>query len=290
MPFPRRHILVGTDFSGASQHAVDRAIELARQCSARLTLQHIVASAFWGDVIDSTTSAARVDLMSCAAAEAQAREALQRHAVEIASVLAQPCAIEVGTGRAPHELALAARNLGVDLVVIGAHGARRVRELVVGTTAQKLLHLSPGPALVVMRAPTADYRTVLAPTDFSPAFELPYDGLARHARVDPSTLRIYQRDAHKNLHPRLLAFADEAGVTATRRVLRIDHGYPAGRLDRHDRRRPRGDRRTWSFGSRRGAARQRQPAQSPGCARRACGRPLNARPQRTTITDRKSVV
>lgn len=254
MAIPPEHILVGTDFSPASQLAVDRACDLARESSSRITLQHVVASSFWDDVIDRTASAAGVELVSPAAAEAEARAALVRRADEIAAVLGRPCGVEVGTGRAPHAMAHAARTLAADLVVIGAHGAHPVRSLLVGTTAQKLLQLSPCPVLIVRRPVAGPYRTVLCPTDFSPAsrgalraavallpqatlhvahaFELPYDGLARHARVDETTLRPYRRDAQDRLHARLVEFAGEAGVAATRRVLRVDHGYPAACIDR----------------------------------------------------------
>jgi len=103
------------------------------------------------------------------------------------------------------------------------------------------------------RVPTAEYRTVLAPTDFSApsraalqtcigllpqatvhvahAFELPYEGLARYASVDPDTLVRYQREARARLHETLRNFADEVGVAPGRRVLHVAHGYAPKCID-----------------------------------------------------------
>jgi nucleotide-binding universal stress UspA family protein len=247
MKLPPRHLLVGTDFSVASQMAVERALQLARLWSARVTLQHVVAASFWEDMIGQAAAAAGVDTPTPAAAEAAAAEALRRRADEIEAATGLRCEVGVSTGRAAGELARAATTAGADLVVIGAHGAHPVRDLLVGTTAQKLLRVSPCPVLVVKRQAMADYRTVLAPTDFSAparaalraclallpaatvhvahAFELPYDGLARYANVSTETLARYHRAARERLHETLLAFADDAGLAPARRVLHLNHGY-----------------------------------------------------------------
>ena len=247
MKTPPRHVLVGTDFSVASQHAVERALDLAQAGSARVTLHHVIAASFWDDVVGKAASAAGIDSITPAAAEAAAGDALRRRADEIEAATGLRCDVAVTTGRAAGELARAAAATGADLVVMGAHGAHPVRDLVVGTTAQKLLRISPCPVLVVKRKPPFPYRTVLAPTDFSApsrqalqaclallpqatvhvahAFELPYDGLARYAGVDATTLARYHRDAQARLHETLLAFADDAGAPAARRVLHVNHGY-----------------------------------------------------------------
>lgn len=244
--FPQR-IHVGTDFSVASESAVVRALQLARAWSARVTLQHVIAASLWDDVISTAASAAGVDVPAPAAAEAAAADALRRRADEIEADSGLRCEVAVSTGRAPAELARVAKDANADLLVIGAHGAHPVRDLVVGTTALKLLRISPCPVLVVKRRPSFEYRSVLAPTDFSTpsrtalrtcvkllpqatvhiahAFELPYDGLARHAGVDAETLARYQREARARLHGMLRAFVDEIGVGPGRRALHVAHGY-----------------------------------------------------------------
>lgn len=251
--FPQ-HIQVGTDFSVASESAVLRALLLARAWSARLTLQHVVAASLWDDVISTAASAAGIDVPAPAAAEAAAADALHRRADEIEADNGLRCEVAVSTGRAPAELVRVARAANADLLVIGAHGAHPVRDLVVGTTAQKLLRISPCPVLVVKRRPSFEYRSVLAPTDFSipsrialrtcmrllpqatvhiaHAFELPYDGLARYAGVDAETLARYQREARAKLNEMLRAFVDEIGIGPGRRSLHVAHGYAPRCIER----------------------------------------------------------
>lgn len=254
MNLPPRHLLVGTDFSVASQFAVERALQLARGWDARVTLHHVVAASFWDDVIGRAAAATGNDALVPAVAEAAAAEALRRRADEIEAGGGPRCEVSVSSGRVGNALARAAAEAGADVLVIGAQGAHPVRNLFIGTTAQRLLHISPCPVLVVKRQPQGEYKTVLAPTDFSEparaalracctllpqatlhvahAFELPYDGLARYASVSRTAMSRYRREAHERLHATLLAFADAAGTRPAARVLRVDHGYAPTMIER----------------------------------------------------------
>jgi nucleotide-binding universal stress UspA family protein len=249
-----RHIVAATDFSAASLHGVERAASLAHAHGARLTLHHVVAATLWEDTAARLSTAVGIDTLSPEAAQQEAAERLQRQADELAARTGVACAALTTIGRPVAQIAQLATSGGADLVVVGAHGAHPVRQLVVGTSAQKLLRVSPCPVLIVKRAPPFDYRIVLAPTDFSPpsaaalraaagllpaamlhiahAFELPYDGLMRYANVDAGTMAHYRTAAAERLHADLLAFADDAGIAPGRRVLHVEHGYPPTRIDR----------------------------------------------------------
>ena len=254
MSTPPRRIIVGSDFSMASQHAVDRAVGLARQWSSALVLHHVVAASFWDDAVTRAAGVAGLDSASPEAAVAVASDMLGRRADEIEAASGVPCEVGASAGRAATALASAAAAVGAGVLVIGAHGEHSVRQVFLGTTAQKLLRVSPCPVLVVKRAPSFDYRTVLVPTDFSVpsraalgvcqawlpqamlhvahAFELPYDGLARHAGVDAATLEGYRRDAQARLSQMLVDFVDETGVPPGRRVLHVSHGYASTCIER----------------------------------------------------------
>ncbi len=71
-------------------------------------------------------------------------------------------------GRGAAEIAAEARDWGADLVVIGAHGRRVVRDLFLGATAERLVHERSGPVLVVKRPPADGYRRILVAVDGSP--------------------------------------------------------------------------------------------------------------------------
>lgn len=254
MTTPPRRILVGTDFSTASQHAVDRAVALAKLWSVPMVLHHVASASFWEDVASRAADAAGLDPASPEAVVEMAADLLRRRADEIEAASGVRCEVGASAGRPTAELARAATAVDAGLLVIGSRGDHPMRQLFVGTTAQKLLRVSPCPVLVVKRAPPFDYRTVLVPTDFSApsraalrassawlpqatlhvahAFELPYDGLARYAGVDAAVLAHQRRGAQARLRRVLADFVDAAGVTPGQRVLHVRHGYPSTCIER----------------------------------------------------------
>lgn len=249
-----RHIVAATDFSIAGAHAVERAALLAREHGARLTLHNVVPESLWDAAVAPVANSIGVRAIAPEAVRQAAADRLRHRAEEIASASGVSCAVAATIGRPAAEVARVAADEVADLIVVGAHGEHPVKQLVIGTTAQKLLRTSPCPVLVVKRAPPFAYRTVLAPTDFSPpsraalqaaaallpaatlhiahAFELPYDGLMRFAAVDEAAIAHYHAAAAERLHADLLTFADEAGIEVTRRVLHVAHGYPPTRIER----------------------------------------------------------
>lgn len=249
-----RHLIAATDFSVAGTDAVERATLLAREHGARLTLLNVVPESLWEAAVAPVANSIGVQAIAPGAIRQAAADRLQHRADQIATDEGLACAAVVTTGRPAAEVARVAAEAGADLIVVGAHGEHPVRDLMLGTTAQKLLRMSPCPVLVVKRAPPFAYRTVLAPTDFSPpsraaleaaaallpaatlhiahAFELPYDGLMRFAAIDEATMARYHAAAAERLHVDLLAFADTAGIAVTRRVLHVAHGYPPTCIER----------------------------------------------------------
>ncbi|MDL1862455.1 universal stress protein [Betaproteobacteria bacterium PRO7] len=253
MALPPKHILCATDFSVASGAAQRRAALAAAQYGARLTLLHVVPASLWEDAADELAGLAGLGALDPGQAERDAALRLQRHAEEIGAGFGRPCDAQVRYGRTAAQIAAAARELGADLLVVGAHGAHPVRDLAMGTTAQRLLRIAPCPVLVVKRPPPFDYRSVLLPTDFSApaaqaaeaarallpdalfhlvhAFELPYDGLMRHAGVDDATVQTYRTAAQCALAARLADLAAAFGAPPGRAAAHVRHGYAPTRID-----------------------------------------------------------
>jgi len=73
------------------------------------------------------------------------------------------CSIQ--TGNVVNEILAAADR--VDLLVVGADGSRSLRDLLIGTTTDRLLHKCRRPILISKSDARAPYRRVLVPVDFS---------------------------------------------------------------------------------------------------------------------------
>lgn len=154
-----KHILVAMDLSGRSDRAFERALILAQAHGAELTVSHIIDE----QVMDYDRDSGLEDsIRECAKAK------LERHWANLpeSSVKRINLAVKVG---APWESILAEADAKrADLIVLGLHGKDALRDMFVGTTAERVIRHSVIPVLVVKEKPTGEYRFVVAATDFSP--------------------------------------------------------------------------------------------------------------------------
>jgi nucleotide-binding universal stress UspA family protein len=255
MQLPPRNILACTDYSSASEAGLRRAASLAARHAARLTVLHVLAVSAIKDAADLVAdryfskSEPRFD-------PKRAEEQQLEHLVTAVAALAREAGIEIEpqlrTGRPAAEISAAARAMAADLVVIGGHGAHRVRSALLGTTTHRLLRSSPAPVLVVKRPPPFEYANVLLPTDLSDAsalaaaaaqslvpdaryhvahaFELPYAGLMNYASVEPAAVLHYQMEEQKRLQPELERFVQATGLPADRVNTHLEHGSASARI------------------------------------------------------------
>jgi nucleotide-binding universal stress UspA family protein len=121
-----RQILVPVDFSDASELALDRAIDLASQVEASVTVMH------------ATTEEPDEQL---------------RVAVESLVVPRKNRGVKLGTElrRAPAVSAVleTTNRLGANLIVVGSRGRRGVARRVLGSVAEEIVRLAMIPVLVV---------------------------------------------------------------------------------------------------------------------------------------------
>ena len=136
-------ILVPTDFSSCAQEALDYALKLAKQLSARVVIVHAYLPPISGweggwslpaDVVAELEAAARAQLESCSS---KAREILP----ETTSLFS--------TGD-PRECVLkAAAAQHADLIVIGTHGRRGLSRALLGSVTESLMRRASCAVLAV---------------------------------------------------------------------------------------------------------------------------------------------
>lgn len=204
---PIRRILAASDLSPAARNAVVRATALARHSGARLTLQHVVGSGAL-EHLRQLFASAPADLQARLLDEA--RSELQDLATELCAAHLAATDLRLSSGKVAEEIVAGADALDADLLVLGAHGASLVRDLMIGSTTERVLRLCRRPLLVVRRGVSHGYRRILLPVDFSPrslqavrlaralapqaelvllhAFDVPFAGLLRHAGASEEEL------------------------------------------------------------------------------------------------------
>ncbi len=143
-----KHILVPTDGSQLSGDTVKRAIEFAKETSARITFFFAKPDypvAFYGEgaLIDPTTPDKFAEM-----AEQQAREILAAHEAS-AKAAGVSCASLTSISDIPYEAIIAgAEKVGADLIFMASHGRRGISGLLLGSETQKVLTHSKIPVLV----------------------------------------------------------------------------------------------------------------------------------------------
>lgn len=158
-------IVAATDFSTFAEQAVQRAARIASQHGAELHLLHVVRPL---DLYPGLTLAP--DEFSHHDQDLQQAEQTRLDA--LAAVLAGQFDIRIRCatrlGRAHDEIAAYARDVSADLVAVGARGENTLMDLLLGSTASRLLRVATCPVLLVRKPADAVYRKVVAAVDFSP--------------------------------------------------------------------------------------------------------------------------
>jgi universal stress protein A len=141
-PMQYRHILLAADLSPDGDQVARRAMAMAAQCGATLSLVHVVSPAPVdpsADYLVATTAQMDIDLARLA------REQLADFARRLALADARQW---VRVGSVKGEIVQLAEQQGVDLIVVGSHG-RHGLGLLFGSTADAVLRAAPCDILAV---------------------------------------------------------------------------------------------------------------------------------------------
>jgi len=160
-------ILVATDLSERSDHALRRALALAGQFGAELGVLHVVDDELPVEIVDTLRTAAE--------------DKLNGHLKDLPEDLGERTTLRVEPGEPVEQIIDTAWSTQADLIVIGLHRRRWVRDLVLGATLERLLRLCDRPVLVVREAASAPYRRVLVAVDFSIGSRRAYEAGVRLA-------------------------------------------------------------------------------------------------------------
>lgn len=137
-------ILVTTDFSDQALPGVKTAAGLARSLGSKVELLYVVEDHL-PPILGFTTEGERDEIL-----EGHAQRAGERLAA-YAGEHFEGCQVETKTmvGTPPHAIVHAAIEGGADLIIIASRGFGPMRQLLLGSTAERVLHHAPCPVLVV---------------------------------------------------------------------------------------------------------------------------------------------
>jgi nucleotide-binding universal stress UspA family protein len=143
-------ILIATDLSDTSDHALDVAAQLASEHGSVLHLAHVIRDpatepwameafgADFGALLDETRSRAKRALM-VRADRLRLPDGVQS---------------EVAVGAPAEEIVRYAKAIAADLIVVGSHGRTSMQRVFLGSVADRVLRHAACPVLVVRPAPS----------------------------------------------------------------------------------------------------------------------------------------
>jgi nucleotide-binding universal stress UspA family protein len=154
-------IVAATDFSTDAGNAVGRAAMLARRHGLELELLHVVSRSS----LDAVREWVRLPTDFADRLVEDARQALE----QAAGSAGTPASARVAVGDVLDEIVSSCTR--ACLLAVGAHGLDRLRDAILGTTAERLVGRSEFPILVVRKPPRQEYRNVLVAVDLRPGAE-----------------------------------------------------------------------------------------------------------------------
>lgn len=229
-------ILVATDFSTRSDRALRRATLIARQVGASLTLVHVVDADRLERLVNAERDAASSIL-----------EESVRTLADSDGIAADPLMM---IGDVHAGILEAADQVDAELIIVGPHRSR-LRDVFVGTTAERVVRRSRRPLLVAVQPPSAPYQRTLLALDFDEAskaagraavdmgvfehthvtvmhaFDAPAEAMMRRTMEQADVIDNYVEAEREQATGRLRELAAELGLTPSgQRVVAIV-GTPA---------------------------------------------------------------
>ena len=140
-PLPR-HILLAVDGSPTTGAVCQQAVLLARLCESTLTILHVAVPT------PPRNPMSRVEVrQAAAAAEARGQRILAEARALAEGVV--PCRTELQTGPPAEVICRRARELDVDLIVVGSRGLGTLDRFLLGSVSAAVAQRAPCSVLVV---------------------------------------------------------------------------------------------------------------------------------------------
>lgn len=153
-------ILLATDLTPASRPAVEAAVTLAERFGRAVKPKGVRVTALYV-ARSGTEDAAHVKLTQetrqaferlVAEAIGASRKELERFIQGEAAALTESVELLVRAGKPQETIVEVATSMGADIIVMGTHGRRGVRRMILGSVAESVARTSPVPVLLVRKS------------------------------------------------------------------------------------------------------------------------------------------
>lgn len=145
-----KKILVAIDDSETSRGALREALHIARTSNARLYICHVADETLMG--MHGRTFSTSLNIDNAISAIAEAGRTLLDEAIKSADGMdAETLLLEARNRRVSEVIVDKARELGVELIVVGRHGRRGIATLILGSVAEQISKMAEASVLLVRK-------------------------------------------------------------------------------------------------------------------------------------------
>jgi len=244
-----QHVLAATDLSAPARHAAHRAASVARAVGAGLDLVYVASTTAF-DAVHRYLAALPARLPQRWLDEAEA--ALHAFAATLEREHGLVAGVHFATGPVLEQIGRVRSETAADLVVVGARGASFLRQMVLGSTAERLVGTATLPMLVVKQVAHRPYASVLVAVDFSDAslaalrcaraiapgarirvlhaFETPFEGKLRSVGAGADAIDSYRIEVQRDASEGMAALYERAGMTLSDAEGLVAEGDPVWRV------------------------------------------------------------
>lgn len=233
-------ILVATDFSERSDRAIRRATLLAKNFGGFLFLVHVVDDDQPRRLIKTK--------------QQLAMDVLVEQSVSIREVDGVECDFIVALGDPFVGIRRVAEDVEADLIVIGPHRRQALKDIFVGTTAERTIRESQIPVLMANGVPSGHYHHALLAVDLSDCsadavlavkrlgidkkvvvsvvhvFDAPASGMMRRASSNDQQIEDYTADEEEYASVELKEFLERADFAPAEEILTPAEGSYANTI------------------------------------------------------------
>lgn len=161
-----KNILVAIDFSKNADFALTRALEIAKNFNAKITLLNVIQKNQTDNFLDTTLKKFLPKGLWITTEEYK-KTLLQEKIQLLWKDHLEISYATISKGKPAQKILHYAKHNNIDLLIIGAHGKYSIRDTFVGTTAEYIAKHTKRPVLIVKNKPINGYKKIFVPTDFS---------------------------------------------------------------------------------------------------------------------------
>jgi nucleotide-binding universal stress UspA family protein len=176
-PKPISKLLVATDLSRGSQQALTRAVRLPLASDAKVLLVHAMPKELPRSLRKETEGAVEAKLSEMKSAGLAVAKVAGNSGLTIEAKIAR--------GEPHVEIIEAARMAGAEAIVMGRHGMKGIRSLLIGSTTMRVIRKGSISVLVVSRPAAEGYKFPMAAVALDEAARVVIETLLR--LIDPVT-------------------------------------------------------------------------------------------------------